>query len=211
MSDQDPHQTPPPIQPPPPTSNQPDGQPGFAAQQTPPYAEPGGYAQPGQPYTQPGQPYAQPAQPYGQPGQPYGQPGQFDVPAKKKRKIWPWILAGVLIPILLIGGCATLIFKAAKGPIDASNKFLAHIDDGDFDEAFELVDAECFDDGFRPTIEQFFTEQQLTGYDLDSTAFENNAGSASGSITLDNSDTRSIDFSLTNDDGWKICGIDIGE
>jgi hypothetical protein len=187
MSDHEPpHPAPstPPIQPPPPPiGNQ-------------PYGQPGGYAQTNQPYGQPGQ---------------YPLPGQFDVPPKKKRKIWPWVLAAVLIPMLLIGGCAVAIFRSAKGPVDASNQFLSRIDDGDFDKALELVDQDCFADGSLPEIEAFFTEQDLTSYDLDGTFVSGNSGTATGTITMDNTDPRAIEFTLTKNDGWKICGLEIDE
>ncbi|GAA1480342.1 hypothetical protein GCM10009624_07820 [Gordonia sinesedis] len=65
-----------------------------------------------QPYgQQPGQqqPYGQ--QPYGQ--QQYGQP--YQQPPQKKRKIWPWVLGGViLVFILIIGGCMALVGTAAN-------------------------------------------------------------------------------------------------
>ncbi|SDC56401.1 DUF4352 domain-containing protein [Rhodococcus tukisamuensis] len=48
-----------------------------------------------------------PNQPY--PGQPYPQ----QPPAKKKRKIWPWIVIG--IPVLLFGGCTVAMVSAVGG------------------------------------------------------------------------------------------------
>lgn len=61
------------------------------------------------------QPYGQ--QPYGQ--QPYPYPPQ---PPQKKRKIWPWILGGViLVFVLIIGGCVALVGTAAN-EVDKQSK-----------------------------------------------------------------------------------------
>jgi hypothetical protein len=187
----------PPIQPPPPIPNQPYGQPGVPPPLSQPYAQPSGYALPNQPYGQPG---------------PFPQPGPLEAPPKKKRKIWPWVvLVAVLLPLLLIGGCVAWFYSSVKGPIDTSNEFLARVDDGNFDQAFELIDRDCFADGSLPEIETFFTEQDLTSYDLSGTSIEGNSGTATGTITLDNASSRDVQFDLIKDDGWKICGIDIDE
>jgi hypothetical protein len=72
--------------------------------------------QPQQPYGQ--QPYGQqPQQPYGQqpyPPQGYPPPG-YPPQQPKKRKVWPWVVGGViLVVILLFGGCLALIGGAAN-------------------------------------------------------------------------------------------------
>lgn len=58
-----------------------------------------------------------PNQPY--PNQPYPQ-GQYppQPPAKKKRKIWPWIVIG--IPVLLFGGCTVAMVSAVDSDKEAT-------------------------------------------------------------------------------------------
>ncbi len=59
----------------------------------------------------------------GQPGdnQPYNQPyggAPYPPPAKKKRKVWPWIVIGV--PILLIGACTAIVAANIGSGADTS-------------------------------------------------------------------------------------------
>ncbi|MGO3325201.1 hypothetical protein [Gordonia sp. (in: high G+C Gram-positive bacteria)] len=62
----------------------------------------------------------------GQP--PYGQPGQYPPPGypgyqpPKKRKVWPWVLVGVIVLfIAMIGGCFAIVGGAAES-IDNESK-----------------------------------------------------------------------------------------
>ncbi|MEV4152054.1 MmpS family transport accessory protein [Nocardia salmonicida] len=64
----------------------------------------------------PQQPYGQQPPPYGQqpPGGGYPQQGGYPQPPRKK-KVWPWVLGGVLVVLLLIiGGCVALVGTVAN-------------------------------------------------------------------------------------------------
>lgn len=115
----------------------------------------------------------------------------------------------VVVLVLLMGGCAAVLFRAATAPVDKANDFLGHIEDSDFGEAFELVDPSCFSDGELDQLEIFFTDFPLTGYDLTGTDVSNDRGAATGSLTLANAGDRDVRIDLTNDDGWRVCGIDV--
>ncbi|WP_410872272.1 MmpS family transport accessory protein [Nocardia sp. A7] len=68
---------------------------------------------PQQPYGQ--QPYGQ-QPPYGQqtPGGGYPQQGGYPQPPRKK-KVWPWVLGGILVVLLLIvGGCVAFVGTVAN-------------------------------------------------------------------------------------------------
>jgi hypothetical protein len=171
----------------------------------PPGAGPPG----GSPPPRPGPvPYGQPAPPAGPLG--YGA-GTGAAPAapKKKRKVWPWILGVLVVLLLLMGGCVALVYRAATGPIDKANDFLSHIDDADFPAAFELTDPECFSADEYDQLESFFTEFELTGYDLTGTERFTGGGAATGTVTLEGAGERDVQIDLTNDDGWRVCGIDV--
>ena len=207
-----------------PAQPQQPGQP-YPGQAYPGQPQPGQPPHPGQPPTQypgqiPQQPGYQPPPQY--PGQipqqpgfqpPPQQPGGFPAggPAvqPKKSKLWLWLLLGLGAFVLLIGGCVAVLFNAVKGPIDKSNEFLALVDEGDYQGAFALTDPSCVTGG-PETIQSFFGGVDITDYSLTSTSVENNTGSASGTITYNGSDTRTIEFSLTNTDGWRICGFEVG-
>jgi len=174
---------PPPGQPPPPqTGPAPYGQP-FPGQQPPPAGAVGYGLGPG-----------------GAPGAP-----------TEKRKIWPWIVGALVVLILLIGGCAAFVYRAATGPVDKANEFLSHVADADFDEAFALTDPSCFTDEELDQLEAFFTDFELESYDLTGTERFTGGGAGTGTVTLAEVGERDIRVDLTNDDGWRVCGIDINE
>ncbi len=197
---------PPPFQPgatPPPPGQQPPP-PGAPPPSYPP--QPGHPPQPGYPQ-QPG--YA--PQP-GYPQQGFGGAPHAPVPAKKKSRWWIWVLAVLFVLALLMGGCGFLIYRAVSGPIDAANDMLEQLADGDIEEAKDRLDFDCFGNEGLDEFEAFFTANPVVSYDLTSSSNTNGAGRASGTVTLqDGEGARSAAFSLTNDDGWKVCGIDIDE
>jgi hypothetical protein len=159
----------------------------------------------------PGQPFpGQQPPPPGAVG--YG-PGPSPAPVAptRKRKIWPWIVGVLVVLLLLVGGCAALVYRAATGPVDKANEFLGHVADADFDEAFELTDSSCFADGELAQIEAFFTDFALESYDLTGTERFTGGGAATGTVVLAGAGERDVRVDLTNDDGWRVCGIDVNE
>ena len=182
---------PPPPGTPPPPGNPPPMPPG------PQSWPPAGGPQPGTA----GGPYAG----AGMPIEPGAGPGQV----KPRRKIWPWVLGVVVVFMLLMAGCVFLVVRAATGPVDRGNDFLRHIAADDFDDAFDLVDPACFDEGELTELESFFEEFALESYDLTGTERFTGGGAATGTVELEGAGTRDVRLDLTNDDGWKICGIDI--
>ncbi|MFC4373671.1 MmpS family transport accessory protein [Nocardia halotolerans] len=75
-----------------------------------------------------------PQQPYGQQPPPYGQQppggypphGGYPQPPKKK-KVWPWVLGGILLVLLLIiGGCVALVGSVAN-EIDNESKRVVNV------------------------------------------------------------------------------------
>jgi alkylation response protein AidB-like acyl-CoA dehydrogenase len=115
----------------------------------------------------------------------------------------------VLVLILLMGGCVAVVYRAATGPIDKANEFLAHIDDGDFGAASELTDPSCFTGEELAQLEAYFGEFDLQGYDLTGTERFTGGGAATGTLTLAGIGDRDVRIDLTNDDGWRVCGIDV--
>lgn len=111
--------------------------------------------------------------------------------------------------LLAMGGCAALIYRAATGPVDKANDFLGHIEAGEFDEAFELTDPSCFTNSELDELQQFFTQFELLAYDLTGTERFTGGGAASGTLELAEAGERDVRVDLTNDDGWRVCGIDV--
>ncbi|MFE9788960.1 MmpS family transport accessory protein [Nocardia salmonicida] len=106
----------------PPSGDQP---PGYSPYEQQPYGQQPYGQQPygQQPYGQ--QPYGQ--QPYGQPqgwqqqgGPPYQQGGypQGGYPPPKKRKVWPWVLGGMALVILIFFAACVALFGGIANEID---------------------------------------------------------------------------------------------
>lgn len=182
-------------------------------------APPPSYEPPSEPSYEPSgyQPPAEPAlqQPYQQsPGMP-PPPTQPPLGATKpKRAWWKIALAVVLGGLLLIGGCTYAIFRAASGPIDTSNDFLALIKSGDFNSAADMLDPSCFADGGTAAALREAFPVGVTSYNLGGTSVNstngNTVGSSNGSITFTGDETRDINFNLNKNGDWEICGFQIG-
>ncbi len=127
----------------------------------------------------------------------------------KKRKVWPWVVAALVLLTLLAGVGVAVVYRAATGPVDKANEFLGHVEDGDFVEAFELTDTSCFPGDELDQLEAFFVEFELEGYDLTGTERFTGGGAATGTVILAGAGERDVRIDLTNDDGWRVCGIDI--
>ena len=186
---------------------------------------PGGYPpqQPGPQQPQPGPPPGYPAQPGGPPPpgyptQPGGPPpgyGAAPQPPKKSRKgLIIGLAVGIpLVLIALVVAAVVLFVGAATGPADATNDFLAALQKGD---QAALQAASCSDlvssgelDVLESQIDELkSTRGTITAYNITSSSFENNAGTASGTVTFSKGVTTDITAALAKEGGkWKVCGI----
>lgn len=145
-------------------------------------------------------------------GQP-GPHGGFDEP-KKKRSVLKWVLGISLVLLLGIGGCSYAVFRAVSGPIDVGNEFLAAVQERDFERAWDLSDASCFEGGGEAQLAQIFGNDTITSYNLSQTNVNSSngvtTGSTSGTVTLAGDDVRSIEIvARKSGDEWLVCGFDI--
>ena len=143
---------------------------------------------------------------------PYGSPG-FAEP-KKKRSVLKWVLGIGLALLLGIGGCTYALVRAVSGPIDTGNEFLAAIQARDFNQAWAMSDASCFDNGSPEQLEEIFVNETITAYRLTGSNVNstngNTRGSTSGTVTFAVDDVRDIEiFANKRGDDWLICGFDI--
>lgn len=147
-------------------------------------------------------------------------PGLAAEEPKKKRRIWVWLLILIGIPLLLVGGCVAFVLNVARGPLDATNGYIALLDEQRFDEAYDAAHPECQEID-RTNFVLALQDLDIVGYNMDSVSTtNNNVAVVSGTITLApdpavdvvGEDTRTAQFNLRTLDGdWKVCGFDIGE
>lgn len=139
-------------------------------------------------------------------------PWEANPAPKKKRSVWKLVLGLVIGFTLLIGGCTFFLWRAVSGPIDAGNDFLAEIEAGDFAGAWALAEPDCFEGGGPGLLQEAFGP--IEGYRLTSTSVDSTngrtSGTTSGTITFPGADVRSIELFLIDEDGWLVCGFDIG-
>lgn len=154
-----------PIPPPPPSPYaQPSVPPQAYPQATPPYGQPqqaAGQPQNPYPYQQPGQqPYygQTPMNGSGQPPYP-PYPVQPPYPAApeppKQRKVWPWVLVGILVVFVLgIGGCVSCVSCAILSDISDNHRYNNYNDTydygyGDDYDYYNYDDSDTYDYGYN--------------------------------------------------------------
>lgn len=119
---------------------------------------------------------------------------------------WLKLVLIIGLPMLLIGGCVGALFLGAKGEIDRSNEFMAALQIGDYATADSLTDPTC---GFvSADIGSFLGESAITGYRISGVQINNGSTSTTGTVTLDQTDVRTLRLSFSDND--LVCGIDIG-
>jgi hypothetical protein len=119
-----------------------------------------------------------------------------------------------MLLLAMLGACGAAIvggiFYLTRGPINATNSFVANIDDGDLDAAYDSLCGQTrvtltradFDDDFA------FSDQ-ITGYTFSSVSTATGELTVvSGTIEIDGS-PQAVSFGLRRDEGdWKICTYD---
>ena len=193
---------------------------------------PGGPGQPpgppqpgwGQPSDTPG--YQSPGGPgYGAPGPApsgygpapsgYGGPGYgaASVPPAKKSRRWIWILLAIFgVMVVGVGACTALIYNAARGPIDGANLWMAMVDEGDYQGAYdstcESTRSTIPADAYAASLDADFGAG-IDGYQLSSVANTNGIVTVDGTVDVGGS-SRAIEFLLRNEDGWSVCSYTLG-
>ena len=114
------------------------------------------------------------------------------------------MIFGVLV--LALGSCTVFFVTAIKAPVDASNRFLSAIDDGDYARAISLSDPGCSLGMSEADLANAFQGADIT-YNLNNSSVTNSSATVSGSFSVVGQNVSSIALQLRNIDGWKICGF----
>ncbi len=188
--------------------NQPPGNP-------PPYQ--GGPTPPASGYPPPqygGSPPPAPA--YGQPGPyPSGPPPQYGAPAApaRRRRMGGclWIaLAVVVLALLGIGGCSYWVYTLARGPIDGVNDWVALVDDGNYQGAYDEL---C--GPLKATTDPAFVTAELerqfgagiTDFSFSSVSSTNGVTTVDGTIEVAGVN-RPVEFVMREESGtWRVCSL----
>ncbi len=102
------------------------------------------------------------------------------------------------------------VVSMSRAPIEATNTFLADLDEGRIETAYDSL---CAESRGRYTIEEFTDRMsaadRITGYTFISSALRSSGETVvSGTIEVDES-PRSADFGLIEEAGaWRVCSFD---
>lgn len=207
----DPNAAPPPYPPvgPPPGSYPPPGS--VPGGYPPPAYAPQGYPQQGTPppgYPQPGYP----SQPGGYGAYPPPGPGGYAPPPKKRRK-WPWIVAGTVVVIVVALVVVGIVFgrKGSGDPHTAADKFWHALTQHDIKQAEKYV---CSKKNLTGTAGVKQLVDALTGYDIGAESGSGNSRTypVTAHLSLAGQTTDQVFVTtVTKDTGkWYVCDLGIG-
>ncbi len=135
----------------------------------------------------------------------------FPPPAeqKKKRGCLFWAIIGFVAFVVLVGGCSIAAYLLVRGPIDATNKFLAEVEAGNYAGAAALAPAGC---ALDPTqVEADFVG--LTSYSILIANTATGVGTQTGgTVTIEgNSVPFATQMEKNASDEWAVCSYSFNE
>lgn len=149
---------------------------------------------------------------------PPGHPSSMPPAAEKKRSLWKWIIGLLLLLVVGVGGCTAGLaywgFSALGAPVDASNEFLALLDEAQAGAAYDSLAPQC-KLGERSDFVTAFSGLDIGDYDLNTSSIHTSNGlttaTASGTATVAGvSETTKIDLVKVADE-WKVCSFQLGQ
>ena len=154
--------------------------------------------------------FAAPApSPYGLEPPPAQAPSPAAYPPPKKRRVWPWLLLGVPILFgLVFVGCIALVIGVTRGPIDATNTYVAHIDNGEFGLAYDTLCPNVqssFDRDVWAAETEALLGGEITDFSYNSVQVSGSTATVTGTIDIDGV-TLGSEFDLVEvNDEWRVC------
>jgi hypothetical protein len=127
---------------------------------------------------------------------------------KSRRWIW-WLVGGVggvvVLAIAVIVAVAIFVINLTTAPVDASNEFLDHLRDRDYQTASaQLCDASPYESA-RTLASKLEVDGRITSFDLDRSTFSNDSGYVGGTIDIGGVQ-HEIVLAVAKDDGsWHVC------
>ena len=132
------------------------------------------------------------------------QPG----PPKSRRWIW-WLVGGVVafvvLVIVVIVVVVIFVINLVTAPVDASNEFLDHLRDRDYQTASAQLCAASPYESARTLASRLEVDGRIKSFDLDRSTVSNDSGFVGGTINIGGVDHRIV-LDVTKDDGsWHVC------
>ena len=151
-----------------------------------------------------GPPPGWPGQPPGWTGQPYGMP-------PKRRRVWPWVVGGVLLLVFgLIGTCVAAVTVSLKAPIDAANEFAAMVIAGDLRAAYDSTCPTAKGELGYESFLQSVGSLKVTAVDLNSSSMttgDESRAVVEGTMTSDGAQVPVRIDLVKSGRRWQVCGF----
>jgi len=132
-------------------------------------------------------------------------------PPPVRRRVWPWVMAIIVGALVLLSGCVAIAIGLTRGPVQATNSFVALLDNGQFVQAHQSL---CTETRSALTEQQFRQDfsaaTNISDYGFTpASAGVGSFAMISGTITV-NDEIRNISFELRReDDEWRVCSYDL--
>lgn len=116
----------------------------------------------------------------------------------------------MLVPLVLIAGCIAVVVTMSQAPINATNEFVALIDDGEIEAAYDSL---CASTRASLTLEAFTEDMSVDGEITDYTltpaaAALRGTARVSGTIEIDD-EPQNVAFRLEKEgETWRVCSYD---
>jgi hypothetical protein len=112
---------------------------------------------------------------------------------------------------VVFAGCVNVMVNLVRAPIETTNTFVAHLDNGDYEAAYNSL---CRATRSELTLDEFVEHQSataaITGYTMTpASASVGELTSVSGTIEI-NGEPRNVTFDLVRENGeWRVCTYDL--
>jgi hypothetical protein len=135
---------------------------------------------------------------------PVRQPGA----PKSLRWVW-WLVGGVVAFMVLVGIVIVVVvifvFNLVTAPVDASNDFLGHLRDREYQVASAQLCVASPYESARTLAVQLEADGSIESYDLDQSSITNDVGYVGGTIDTGGVHHRIV-LDVAKDDGsWRVC------
>lgn len=128
----------------------------------------------------------------------------------KSSKKWLWLI--LIVPLffaLLIGGCVVLLLRATAPAVDATNAYVALLDDGELEAAYQSMcsssRASTESAEWVEAVRSQLGDVGITDYNFSSVSVSGGRATVSGIIEVDGFGRSSV-FELVSESGeWRVC------
>ncbi len=132
-------------------------------------------------------------------------------PGRKRRRLWPYVLFGLVAVLALFAGCTVIGVSLARAPVGAANEFVALLDDGELEAAYaSLCPAKQAEVDFEEFAADMARSTEISDYNL--SALSAGIGDlvlVTGTVDLADDPPRNMTLDVVRDgDGWQVCDYD---